>query len=779
MNADLLKRLRKKYLFAWDASLLLMAVGISGVLLLVFHMLMKRMLGETDYASLVSLLGLLNVLSIPVAAMKFTMSRFVAEHVHNNAVAAWVTIYRKALRKIFVWGGVALLVWLAFSVPLADLVAAPAVMPVMILGAIAAIRIYQPVLVGVLQGSRHFGYLALFRCSNSFLRLLFCVFAVWIGGRIAGVMGALALSIVVSLMVANIPIRRVVSQVESLPKYDTSPIYRYIVPVLLTQGAFLLLMNADIIFFKRFLYGEYGDLKSAYAQAATLSRSVIFLAGPLGIAMFPRAVNSAKKGLFFGPLLFAGAISGALALFITFFPAIPFGIMYGTDDPDCFAIARRYVWAAMPLSLVGIAIKYLWARHRTGAVLLVLPVVAVYLLVLYLHHRTPYQIVACLAVASWSALALLMLPVLLGRQRGGGKRRMLIVSLAGAGDTLMTTPLIAELNRHYPDAEVDILTMQGVAARDIVSTHPGIGNHYHYDFLSASWWESFRYCKRLRKRHYDISFTVMPQNRFEYNLITFLIGARERLGFDFKIKCGAMGNLFLTKRIPENTAEHVVENNLRLLSEGMEQPLLMEKHELKLILHDRNRDFAREFMEQYGLAGKTCIGFHPGSGTTKNLIKKRWPPDKWPELARLIAEKKNHVVLLFGSPDEVSLRETIIAESNLPSEKIIDVGNHPILDTAALLGRMDYFICNDALLTHVAAALKVPTVVVTGPIMPHSTSPYGGVPYKIVRTGIWCSPCYGYSKYGIECVQKEKYKCLHDIQAYDVYSALMDLESGK
>lgn len=387
----------------------MLAGGISGAMVFLFHALMKRMLGVSDYASVVALLGLLNVLGLPAAAMTFTMSRFVAEHIHNNSVASWVTLYKRAMRKITKWALLGLFLWATSSIFLADFFDAPSILSIIILGAIGVIRLYGPIVGGVLQGSQSFGYLAATRLANPFFRLLLCVLVVSLGGAVAGVMGAIAVSFAASLAIGMIPFRKVISQTETIPDYDTSNVYRYLFPVLLCQGAFLLLMNADIMFFKRFLYGDYVDLKGAYAQAATLSRSVIFLAGPLGVALFPRAVKSKEKKLFIGSLLCAAAFSGALAMFITLFPALPFKIMYGTDNPVCFSIARRYVWAAMPLSLIGITIKYLWARQQLGKAMILVPIVLVYLLILYLFHRTPYQIVCCLAIASWLSLSLLII----------------------------------------------------------------------------------------------------------------------------------------------------------------------------------------------------------------------------------------------------------------------------------------------------------------------------------------------------------------------------------
>lgn len=399
--------LKNKYRFVWDSGLLVVTGGVSGLLFAIFHATMKRMLGEVDYASVVALLALLNVLSLPVNALQMTISRFVAEHVHSDAVEVWVTIYKRAIRRITMIGLVAVVVWALFAEPLRRFFAAPSILSIIILGVIAVVRLYKPVINGVLQGAQRFEYLALCRLLNPAFRLVLSVLVVWMGGRVAGVMGAVAVGIALSLVPGLIPFRRRILDVKPIDGYSTAHIYRYLFPALLCQGALLLLMNSDVMFFKRFLYGEFKALGPAYAQAAMLSRVVFLLSRPLTGAMFPRAVNSSKFGVFFGPFSVALLISAGLALLLSFFPEIPFRLMYGTDDPDCFRIVRMYVWAALPLSLVGMTMKYLLARHQVRSALVIVGPCALYLILLFFFHRTPLQIISCLAVGSWGSLLLL------------------------------------------------------------------------------------------------------------------------------------------------------------------------------------------------------------------------------------------------------------------------------------------------------------------------------------------------------------------------------------
>lgn len=353
-------------------------------------------------------------------------------------------------------------------------------------------------------------------------------------------------------------------------------------------------------------------------------------------------------------------------------------------------------------------------------------------------------------------------------------KQVLVISLGGAGDGLMATPLLSALRAQWPETAVDVLVMQGAAARDMFAGNPVVRECVLHDFMHAPAWRSLALGIKLRRRRYDISFTVMPQNRFEYNLITWLIGARRRVGFDFAIRCGALGGLFLTDRVAEDTQAHLIDNNLRLLSEGIGLAPASFTPALALPLASEHRAFAGRVIREQGLAEKRVIGFHPGTGTTKNLVLRRWAPEKWARLAQLLTVDADCRILLFGSPDEAPLREEIRRHAGLRPEQLQDAPAQSILDAAALLARLDCLVCCDTLLTHLAAAVGTPEVVIMGPT-PHTSVYPHGVPHRIVRLGFACSPCYGYSRHGIRCTHPQPLACLTGITPERVQDAVVSL----
>jgi heptosyltransferase-2 len=112
--------------------------------------------------------------------------------------------------------------------------------------------------------------------------------------------------------------------------------------------------------------------------------------------------------------------------------------------------------------------------------------------------------------------------------------KILVITLSGIGDALMFTPALGLLRNSLPDAEIDALVMYR-GAKEIYESNPNFNKVIHFNFLEEGAFKSLNFLFQLRKK-YDASLNVYPSNRKEYNLISFLIGAKKRAGVVFFIK---------------------------------------------------------------------------------------------------------------------------------------------------------------------------------------------------------------------------------------------------
>ncbi|HSD63876.1 MAG TPA: glycosyltransferase family 9 protein [Ignavibacteriaceae bacterium] len=349
--------------------------------------------------------------------------------------------------------------------------------------------------------------------------------------------------------------------------------------------------------------------------------------------------------------------------------------------------------------------------------------------------------------------------------------KILILALSGIGDALMFTPALELMRNELPDAQIDALVMyKGV--REMYDRNPDFNNIFYFDFLKEGIVNSFKYVSGLRHK-YDASINVYPSNRKEYNLINFLISSEKRVGIKYLRKdsqnLGDLNNV----RILENDFTHNVQSNIKLVEKLLGKKF-DEEPPLKFPLIKEDENFALKFISDKGIKNTNIlIGFHPGSAILKNHIKRRWEPEKFAELGKLLIEQKNAKILIFGGPEENDLKANINGLISSSDSFIIDSGN--LAESAALMAKCNLFVSNDSSLMHVASALKLKVVAILGPTNPHYIHPWK-TEHIIVRLDLDCSPCFIYSPRPLICFRDDiKFKCIKELTVEMVYNASVKL----
>lgn len=337
--------------------------------------------------------------------------------------------------------------------------------------------------------------------------------------------------------------------------------------------------------------------------------------------------------------------------------------------------------------------------------------------------------------------------------------RILILALSGIGDALMFTPSIKLLRSVYPEGEIDVLVMfKGV--KDIYDRNKYVNNVIYFDFMKEGALSSLRFLLSLRKK-YNISINVYPANRKEYNIINFLIGASKRGAVKYIRKDAANLGYLNNVRIDENDKQHNVITNIKLISK-LSGENFKEQPQLDFPLTDEDNRFAETFCAEHNIGqNSVVIGFHPGSATLKNHIHRRWEPQKFAELGRILINEQNAKILIFGGPEELQLKNLI--KQQIDSENAIAVNSGNLAQSAALMKKCSVFVSNDSSLMHVASAMMIKVVAILGPTNPFYIHPWK-TEHKIVRLDLDCSPCFFYSPRPLICFRNDvKYKCIKEL----------------
>jgi heptosyltransferase-2 len=127
---------------------------------------------------------------------------------------------------------------------------------------------------------------------------------------------------------------------------------------------------------------------------------------------------------------------------------------------------------------------------------------------------------------------------------------------------------------------------------------------------------------------------------------------------------------------------------------------------------------------------------------------------RWPHFGALAAALDDVVVV--GTVDD--LRQNDGAPMKFPSHVRSFVGKLSLRETAELMAAAGVVVGNDSGLSHVAAAVGTPTVMLFGPT-PHAS--LGPMPQnvKVLRAGLPCEPCWFQDRFRacgrkIECLSR-------------------------
>jgi len=117
------------------------------------------------------------------------------------------------------------------------------------------------------------------------------------------------------------------------------------------------------------------------------------------------------------------------------------------------------------------------------------------------------------------------------------------------------------------------------------------------------------------------------------------------------------------------------------------------------------------------------VALHPGSGSQR----KRWPAERFAEVARLARDAGYHPLLLAGEADAQALSETqgALARLSMAGPDVAQALGLRVATLAALLARCAGYVGCDAGVSHLAGLVGAPTVAVFGPTDPARWSPLG------------------------------------------------------
>lgn len=346
-------------------------------------------------------------------------------------------------------------------------------------------------------------------------------------------------------------------------------------------------------------------------------------------------------------------------------------------------------------------------------------------------------------------------------------RRVLAVRLDALGDVLMTTPAIRALKESAPGRHVTLLT--STAAAPLARLVPEVDEVIAHD---VSWMKATApradaavdraLVARLARGRFDAAaiFTVYSQSALPAALLCSLAGVPRRLAH-----CRENPYQLLTDWVPDPEPARLVRHEVRRQLDLVATVGARTGDErLSLRVPPTARARAAALLAGLRVEGDRWVLVHPGASAPS----RRYPPERFAEVAERLAARTGRAVLFTGRADERALIDAIRAAMRTPAHSV--AGRIDLAGMAALVAAAPLLISNNTGPVHVAAAVGTPVVDLYALTNPQHT-PWG-VPHRVLFHDVPCRYCY-------KSVCPETHQnCLRLVDPGAVVDAALELLAG-
>ncbi len=292
---------------------------------------------------------------------------------------------------------------------------------------------------------------------------------------------------------------------------------------------------------------------------------------------------------------------------------------------------------------------------------------------------------------------------------------ILVVKLSAIGDVIHALPVSYAIKEQYPEAHLTWVVEQ--AAYAILADNPCIDELILFEkakFRSIGGFlrEIGPFRRRLRTRRYDASLDL--QGLFKSAAIAWNAGAKLRIG-TANMREGAH---LVSRPVRGAHAEgHIVE---RYLDVARALGCRVGEVRFPVSVSDRDRMAADTLLAREGVQeGRPFVAFAVGA----NWPNKRWPVEHFAALADRLYHAHYVPVLVGGGRLDATLAEDILRASEIPPVNL--VGRTNLKQLAHVFTRAALVLGGDTGPVHLAAGLRVPTVMLMGPTDANRNGPYG------------------------------------------------------
>jgi len=306
--------------------------------------------------------------------------------------------------------------------------------------------------------------------------------------------------------------------------------------------------------------------------------------------------------------------------------------------------------------------------------------------------------------------------------------RILIRSSKWLGDAVMSVPAVRAIKAGRPDAHITIAAPSKIASMwKLVPEVNEIVPLPNKPLLATA--RSIR-----RQSRFDVA--ILFPNSLRVALEIWLSEIPRRIGYRGHTRSWLLNQIISEPRTP-GPIRHQAVRYVRIAQDCgatvTEPNDLVGCHHRARRRQKLNENAAADAASPpYQLKMGLCPGAEYGPA-------KRWLPERFAEVATAVSAKLSVQWILFGTPKDITVGETIARA--LGDSCVNRIGQTTLEQLIDELRKCRLLLTNDTGTMHLASLLGVPTVAIFGSTDPRLTGPLGDW-HITVRHQVECSPCF-------------------------------------
>jgi len=321
-----------------------------------------------------------------------------------------------------------------------------------------------------------------------------------------------------------------------------------------------------------------------------------------------------------------------------------------------------------------------------------------------------------------------------------------IIKLSSLGDIIHTLPAYSVLRSSFPEKSISWVVEK--EAEQILELVKGLDRIITIDlkskpFYRRVFWSTLAEVKSSMRQRKSIALDF--QGLVKSGLISFLSKAEKRIGFHRKNLKEPLASLFYTHRLkPVSENMHVIRKNLKLLSlVGISE----KRWDFPIRISPGLIESTQDKLKKNGInISKNMALFNIGGAWQT----KRWFPDNWVKLIKMLDFKNLTPLVLWGNDEEKQTAIKISEKTGVAAVPFLTVK-----EVFALIHGSAFIVSGDSFPLHAASALSIPVVGIFGPTNPNRNGPFNKKD-KIAFSELGCSYCYKHTCDKLDCLKRIK-----------------------